>query len=121
MRITLKRGSASSAKSEIKSEQKQSEVDEVYEELQKKHKGSYSPEQLRAWSHMVRLKTHDSLNEPPDKPFFKGRKRPTDNSPPDNKRLATSASPSRKVNIGSELIDQLEKWHKLLDSGVMMT
>ena len=103
----------------------QGQVDEIYEELQVKHKGKYSPEQLRAWSHMIRLKTHDSHDEPPDKPFFNGRKRCINcpsRSTPEKKRLATSSgnsmSPGRKVNIRSELIDQLDKWHKLLDLGV---
>lgn len=106
---------------------KRSEIDDIYEQLQEKHKGKYKPEQLRAWSHMIRLKTHDSLNEPPDKPFFRGRKRQVGEiqSPsgkaPANKRLCAppAVSPGRKVNIRSELIDQLEKWHKLLDLGVI--
>ena len=127
---TLKKEPSTSAKTGSKYEEKQSEVDEVYEELQKKHKGTYSPEQLRAWSHMIRLKTHDSLEKPPDKPFFKGRKRHTSTSKelhsptgkaPESKRVAmsTAVSPGRKVNIRSELIDQRQKWHKLLDSGVV--
>ena len=28
-------------------------------------------------------------------------------------------SPGREVNMRNELIDQLDKWHKLLDSGVI--
>ena len=108
-----------------KEEQNKSEVDEIYEKLQKRHKGTYTPEQLRAWSHMVHLKTHDSLEEPPDKPFFRGRKRQSctgrEGSTPDSKRAAvsTGVSPGRKVNIRSELINQLDKWHRLLDSGVV--
>ena len=124
---TTKKEFASSAKSASKDDR---EVDDLYKQLQKKHEGIYTPEQLRTWAHMVRLKTHDSLEEPPDKPFFRGRKRPTTtrmetNSPsgkaPESKRAAhTSAvSPGRKVNIRSELINQLDKWHKLLDSNVI--
>ena len=123
-----KKESASSAKSASKDE---GEVDDLYKQLQKKHEGLYTPEQLRTWAHMVRLKTHDSLEEPPDKPFFRGRKQPTTsrmetaNSPsgraPESKRAAHSSaiSPGRKVNIRSELISQLDKWHKLLDSNVI--
>ena len=66
----------------------------------------------------------DSLEEPPDKPFFRGRKRPTTtrmettNRPsgkaPESKHAAhaSAISPGRKVNIQSELISQLDKWHK---------
>lgn len=112
-------------KSTSKNEDKQKEVDDIYVELQKKHEGSFSPEQLRAWSHMIRLKTHDSLDKPPDKPFFRGHKSKTiDNgSPsgkaPESKRQAVAISPGKKLNMRSELINQLEKWHQLLDSCVI--
>jgi hypothetical protein len=36
---------------------------------------------------------------------------------PDEARLALS--PGKKVNIRSELIDQLEKWHRLLEQSVI--
>ena len=69
---------------------------------------------------MVYLKTHDSLDNPPDKPFFTGqRKRPS----PENtqslvsKKPTTGVSPGRRVNIRSELIDQLKKCKDLIDSG----
>lgn len=106
-----------------KFEKKQDEVDEVYEELRKKYKNTYSPEQLRTWSYMMKIGSHDTLDEPPEKPYFVGYKRrakatysPSGKSP-ESKRLAlsTTVSPGRKVNVRSELIDQLEKWHKLLD------
>ena len=32
--------------------------------------------------------------------------------------LSSGMSPGRKVNIWSELINQLDKWHKLLDSSM---
>ena len=58
-------------------------------------KANNSPEQLRAWSHMVKLKTHDSLDVPPDKPFFRGHKcssqSPSGNTP-ERKRFASSIS-----------------------------
>ena len=70
---------------------------------------------------MEQLKTHASLEEPLDKPLFRGRKRQSctvrEGSTPDSKRAAVS--PGRKVNIRSELINQLDKWHRILDSGVI--
>lgn len=73
---------------------------------------------------MIQLKTHDSLDDPPDKPFFRGNKhRNTDSPsrrPPESKRQPASVvSPGKKFNMRSELINQLEKWHKLLDSNVI--
>ena len=37
-----------------------SEVEEIVEELQKKHQSKYSPEQLHAWAHMIQMKKHSS-------------------------------------------------------------
>ena len=122
---TSKPVSTISGSTSNKEEKQQKDVNEVYEELQEKHKGTYTPEQLRAWAHMIRLKTHDSLETPPDKPFFRGHKRKAvvdSQSPsgkvPESKRPA-AISPGKKLNMRSELINQLEKWHNLLDSCVI--
>jgi len=48
----------------------------VFEEQRDKHRGK----QLRAWSHLLEMGKHDSYEEPPDKPFFRGRKRSTASS-----------------------------------------
>ena len=53
-----------------------SDVDAVYEQLREKHT-SYDEEHLRMWAHLAQMGKHASLDEPPDKPFFHGRKRPT--------------------------------------------
>ena len=70
---------------------------------------------------------HVSLQEPPDKPYFRGRKRTSSSvesnssaSTPERKKRATVAvSPGRKVTIRTELIDQLQKWHHLMESGAI--
>ena len=102
---------------------KKSEVDQYFQKLTEKHKGAYSPEQLRAWAHLIQMNMHDSLDEPPDKPFFRGRKRhvpPGETKTPERKRkISDAVSPGRKMSMRTELIDQLEKWHHLLDSGAV--
>ena len=51
---------------------KMAEVDIIVDKLQKKHDtGKFSPEQIRAWAHMLHFKKHVSYDEPPDKPFFR--------------------------------------------------
>ena len=92
------------------SESQKSDVDAVYEQLREKHT-SYDEERLRMWAHLVQMGKHASLDEPPDKPYFCGRKRP--NNEHDalscTKTRIVSNSPERKVSIRTELIDQLEK------------
>ena len=98
-------------------------VDDLYKELQEKHT-SYSPRKLRAWANMVHMKTWTSLEEPPNKPFFThGRKRSNEASTsaetPPTKKSSSIDSPGRKVRVRTELIDQLDKFHKLKESGAL--
>ena len=99
-------------------------VDDIYKELQEKHT-SYSPRKLRAWANMVNMKTWTSLDEPPNKPFFThGCKRSNEAStsveaPTTKKSSTIIASPGRKVRVRTELIDQLDKFHKLKESGAL--
>ena len=87
-------------------------VDDVYEKLQDKHKGKYSPEHLRTWAGLGKL---ESYEEPPDKPFFRGKKSNAVNTP----TQPVSISPGKKVNMHTELINQLEKWYQLLETGAI--
>ena len=90
---------------------KMEEVESILEQLEEKHAGKYTIEQLRAWAHMIQLKKHDSLDTPPKKPFFGAKKTDATSS--------VSVSPGKKISIRSELIDQLEKWHRLMDCGAI--
>ena len=73
---------------------------------------------------MIYLKTHDSLDNPPDKPFFTGQRKCA--SPESTQSLVSKKptsggviSPGKRVNIRSELIDQLIKCQDLIDPGVI--
>lgn len=77
-----------------------SEVDEKYEALRKKHGTKYSPEQLRMWAQLIRLGKHESMEEPPDKPFWRGRKRRHDS---DSQPASNVISPKKKISVRSEI------------------
>ena len=116
---------------------KMAKVDEIYQKIHETHGNSYSPEQKRAWAHLVELGKHDSISQPPKKRFFQTRgaseSSPASSShssagPPTSTTIYTSAagtpstlvtSPGRRVSIRSECIDQLKKWHALLDCGAI--
>jgi len=103
---------------------KQEEISAIYAQLKEKHEGMYKTEQLNTWTHMLYLKTHDSFDNPPNKPFFRKRPVPLENTstqPAVSKRLIDSGSlsPSRRVTMRSELIDQLKKCQDLFDSGAI--
>ena len=85
-----------------------SDIQCIVEKLEKMHAGDYSPEQLRAWAHMIDMKKHSSYDTPPHKPFFKRAVSGT-------KELCMS--PGKRIKYRSECIDQLDKWHALLEKG----
>ena len=89
---------------------KMSEVELILEELKEKQGTKFTPEQLQTWAHMIHMKKHDSYEYPPDKPFFGKQRKPT---------TAAALSPGRRINMRSECIDQLEKWHKLMECGAI--
>ena len=74
---------------------------------------------------MVELEKHDSISQPPKKRFFqiRGDSESSPASSSHSSAASTSASaastpstsPGRRVSIRSECIDQLKKWHALLD------
>ena len=67
-------GSSSNSRSKYSAEHnKMFELQEIVDDLEKRHPNKYTIEQLRAWGHMI-MKKHDSHDHPPDKPFFKQRK-----------------------------------------------
>lgn len=92
---------------------KMSDVELIVDELKGMHAEKYSPEQLQAWAHMIQMKRHESYDLP-DKPFFgKSRRRVLESTE------ATSISPGKRLNMRSECIDQLEKWHALMERGAI--
>ena len=58
---------------------------------------------------MVNTHKHESLDSPPKKSFF-GKKTSAD---------ASGVSPGKRITLHSECIDQLDKWHKLKECGVI--
>ena len=106
-------GSASSNRSKYSAEHnKVFELQEIVDELEKRHSKKYTIEQLRAWGHMMMMKKHDSYDDPPDKRFFKQNK--------EEQPAATGTrSPGKRIHYRSECMDQLDKWHSLLQRGVI--
>ena len=54
---------------------KLAKVDEVFKELDEKHHGKFSTEQLNAWAHLVQSGKYASVDVPPDMPFLGARRK----------------------------------------------
>ena len=100
--------------------QKLEEVEAVVKQLREKHGTAYSTEKLNCWAHMIHLGKHSCLDEPPDLPFF-GKRKKTEDKSLSNERACTSntLSPGRKITLRSQLVDQLARWHELLERGAI--
>ena len=112
---------------------KMAKVDEIYKQIHDTHGSRYTPEQKRAWAHMIEMGKHDSITEAPRKRFFQSSEKSSESSVPASSSTTSSkssatisntaptlvASPGRRVSIRSECIDQLQKWHALLDCGAI--
>ena len=59
------------------------------------------------------------LDTSPNKPYFVRKRAVSPDKTTGSKKLASSMSPHRRVNMRSELIDQLKKRQDLVDSGAI--
>lgn len=88
---------------------KMAQVEEIEDKLRENHCGIYSPEQIHSWAHLYIMKKHDSLETLPDKSFWKGT----------SSKNKSGASPSKRIALRGQCVDQLLKWHKLLKNGAI--
>ena len=67
---------------------------------------------------MVNIGKHISLEQPPDYPFF-GRKKSATSLPSSSSPNSINVTPTKRLGVRTECIDQLSKWHILLQSGAI--
>ena len=109
-------------------EMKMSKVEEVYQTLLKNHGKNFKPEQLRAWANMVQMQKHTSLEEPPTGRFFKTSRDSTKVKINETLEVActtliptqpASLSPTKRVTLRTQCIEQIERWHQLMEKGAI--
>ena len=61
--------------------------------------------------HIMHMGKHESRQIPPDLPYFGRSKKISDPS--------SSMPPGKRINLRSECMDQLNKWHDLLEKGAI--
>ena len=90
------------------------EVESIEDQLLEKQDGKYSREQICAWAHLIQMGKHESYDSPPNKPFWK---KPSGKHSSTSTDLAVTVSPGKKVQLRDQLVEQLSKWHDLLEKG----
>lgn len=100
--------------------QKLQKVEKIVKELQEKHKTSYTVEQLNAWAHLLELGKHDSYETPPNLPYFrKSSDHSKKNKPQKPQPMEIRSSPSKRLGLHGDCIEQLSKWYNLLEKGAI--
>ena len=89
------------------------EVTAIYQTLDKKHHGTYSPEQLKVRTHLINNGSHESYETVPNKRFFHGGKGN------DTATCATEFSPVKRCNLRSQYVVQLKDLHTLCENGAL--
>ena len=92
--------------------QKLTDVEEIVSVLKPMHGNEYPVEKLNAWTHMIH---HNSRDSPPDLPYFRGARK---TNKQENKYLSevhAGMSPGKRIGLRTVCIDQLQKWHCLLE------
>ena len=103
--------------------QKLKDVEEIVKSLKEKHGAMYSTEKLNIWAHMLHIGKHDSYEQPPNVPYFtRGTKKSSPQGSQTANDLPTPSdpmSPRKRLGLRTECIDQLNKWHSLLEKGAI--
>ena len=100
-----------------KNEKTLDEVKAIVSQLQSKHGKNYTPEQYNAWAQLIHIKKHTSLEDCPDFPFFRGSKKTATTKPSLQSGPLVSSSPSKRIHVRSELLNQIAKISDLLQKG----
>ena len=71
------------------------------------------------WAHVIHIGKHSSRETPPNLPFFQKNKGA---APPSTSVLPSTSeavSPGKRISLRSECMNQLDKWHSLIDRGII--
>ena len=89
--------------------QKLLEVEVIADKLKEKNGDKFTPEQISVWAHLIHMKKHQSYEDPPDKPFFKGKSKKKATPSGVTTTGADGISPSKRISLRTELLGQLER------------
>ena len=97
-------------------------VEVIAVKLTEKHEGKFSAEQINVLAYLINMKKHQSFDDPPDKPFFRGSskkvfKQKSSDIPNATGMVHEGISPSKRIDLRTELLDQLDKLSALLEKG----
>lgn len=100
------------------------QVEAIMADLKAKHGSKYDAAKYASWALSINSGKHSSTDEPPDFPFFTGRKKSSGESHPDGPGSSSgsssgSRSPTKRLGHRTECINQLSKWHGLLQDGAI--
>ena len=127
-----------------KVDQREEELETIFQQLKEKHGSKFSGPQLRLWARMIVAKTHDDMDEPPNVPMITGtvqKSQPQKESLTDAFVSAATAiakafspsqasivgtetqkvpfSPGKKLDLRMKNLEQLRQLQKLYEDGIL--
>ena len=131
-----------------KADDREEELESIFQQLKEKHESKYSGPQLRLWARMTVAKTHDDMDEPPKVPMITEavqKSQPKDSltdvfvsaatvfakvfSLSQMSAVATGVPPTpphppppppgKKVDLRMKNLEQLRQLQKLLEDGIL--
>ena len=100
-------------------------VELILGRLKEKHAGVYLEERLCAWAHLIEMEKRSSYDHQVHL-FFAGKGLKAAKSASDTARSSTTGmssnngvSPSKRLIMHSQCIEQLDRWHTLLEMDVL--
>ena len=94
-------------------------VEAIMAELKETHGSKFDAAKYACWAHCIQNGKHSSMDAPPDLPFFTGRKKSGSQCDSPSTTSSGSRSPTKRLNLRTECINQLSKWHSLLQGGAI--
>ena len=95
------------------------EVETIMSKLKEKHGQQYDTERYACWAHTIHSGKHSSYDKPPDLPYFTHCKKKRNSQSSEDGSSASSGTPTKRLCLRTTCIDQLSKWHDLLQSGAI--
>jgi len=133
---TSKKKQKRDAQAQNKRSEGDDELEDIFQQLKRKHESKYSGPQLRLWARMIIAKTHDDMDNPPKVPMITGsvQRQPCSESltdaltsavakafspttPPSSQTMI--CSPSKTVDIKMKNLEQLRILQQLREDGIL--
>ena len=138
-----KRRKSSKTQRKTKLDEREEELESIFQQLKERHESKFSGPQLRLWARMIVAKTHEDMDEPPKVPMITGATKisqpkesltdafvsaataiakvlsPSQASVSSADSQKVPLSPGKKLDLRMKNLEQLRQLQKLFEDGIL--